>query len=61
VKTAAFIALLERTGLTPAAAARALEISDRTMRRYFAGSSPVPRAVELALLYLVEHPGRRRA
>lgn len=52
MKTAAFLPLLRRARLTQAQAARVLEISDRTMRRYIAGTSPVPRSVELALRFL---------
>lgn len=52
MKTAAFLALLRRAHLTQAQAARVLQLTDRTMRRYVAGTSPVPRSVELALRFL---------
>lgn len=46
--------LLARANLSQVGAARALDISDRNMRRYIAGELPVPRVVEYALLYLIE-------
>ena len=39
--------------LTQNALASALDISDRTMRRYIAGDAPIPRVVELAIQYLL--------
>jgi hypothetical protein len=39
--------------LTQSALATALDISDRTMRRYIAGDAPIPRVVELAIEYLL--------
>jgi transcriptional regulator with XRE-family HTH domain len=47
--------LLDNAGLSQSEAARRLGISARNMRRYVAGDSPVPRAIELALRYLIEH------
>jgi plasmid maintenance system antidote protein VapI len=44
--------LLDRCGLSQRAAAKALEINERSMRRYCSGEQPVPKTVELALLYL---------
>lgn len=44
--------LLDRAGLSQRGAAKALEINERTMRKYAAGDSKVPKTVELALLYL---------
>lgn len=41
--------LLNAAGLSQRGAARELEINERTMRRYCAGDSPVPRVVFLAL------------
>jgi len=41
--------LLEKAGLSQRGAARALEINERTMRRYCAGDSPVPWVVLLAV------------
>ena len=46
-------ALLARAGLSQRAAARELHIDPRTMRRYCAGQLPVPRAIELALGFIV--------
>ena len=31
-----------------------LELGDRTVRRYVAGDSPIPRVVELAVIYLLQ-------
>jgi hypothetical protein len=50
-----FAELLVHAQLSQAAAARALGLSDRTLRRYVAGIA-VPRTVILALQYVVEHP-----
>lgn len=44
--------LLDRAGLSQRGAAKALEINERTMRKYVSGDSAVPKTVELALLYL---------
>jgi hypothetical protein len=44
--------LLDRAGLSQRGAAKALEINERSMRRYCSGEQPVPKTVELALLYL---------
>ncbi len=41
--------LLGAAGLSQRAAARALGINERTMRRYVSGDSPVPRVIVLAL------------
>ena len=46
---------LARAGLTQRGAARALEINERTVRRYAAGT-PVPRVVWLALERLALPP-----
>ena len=45
--------LLERAGLSQSEAARRLDISDRTMRRYISGELPVPRVVEYALQWVI--------
>ena len=45
--------LLARAGLSQRAAARELHIDERTMRRYCAGQLPVPRAIELALRFII--------
>lgn len=47
--------LLDRAGLSQRGAAKALEINERTMRKYVSGDAPIPRTVELAMLYLNEH------
>lgn len=44
--------LLERLGLSQRAAATELDIDERTMRRYCAGDTPVPRVVMFALRWL---------
>lgn len=51
--------LLDRSGLSQRSAAKALEINERSMRRYCSGEQPVPKAIELALLYLASqaNPG----
>ncbi len=49
--------LLDRAGLSQRGAAKALEINERTMRKYVAGESKVPKTVELALLYLLNDKG----
>jgi hypothetical protein len=46
--------LLARAALSQVGAARALDISDRNMRRYIAGELPIPRVVKYALLHLIE-------
>jgi hypothetical protein len=43
---------LDDAGLSQRGAARELDISERTMRRYIAGDLPVPRVVEFALRWL---------
>ena len=50
-----FRAALARAGLTQRGAARALEINERTVRRYAAGAT-VPRVVWLALERLALPP-----
>jgi plasmid maintenance system antidote protein VapI len=44
--------LLDRAGLSQRGAAKALEINERTMRKYVSGDSVVPKTVELALRWL---------
>jgi len=44
--------LLDRAGISQRGAAKTLDINERTMRKYCAGDSPIPKTVELALLYL---------
>jgi DNA-binding XRE family transcriptional regulator len=50
-----FRTALARAGLTQRGAAKALEINERTVRRYCAGY-PVPRVVWLALERLATRP-----
>jgi transcriptional regulator with XRE-family HTH domain len=45
--------LLEKAGLTQTGAARLIGLTDRTMRRYVSGETPVPRVVICALLYVI--------
>jgi plasmid maintenance system antidote protein VapI len=47
--------LLDRAGLSQRGAAKALEIHERTMRKYCAGDSPIPKTVELAIICLCSH------
>jgi plasmid maintenance system antidote protein VapI len=44
--------LLGRAGLSQRGAAKALGINERTMRKYCAGDSAIPKTVELAILWL---------
>jgi plasmid maintenance system antidote protein VapI len=46
--------LLDRAGISQRGAAKALEINERTMRKYVAGDAVIPRTVELACKYLWE-------
>lgn len=45
--------LLDRAGLSQRGAAKAIGINERTMRKYVAGESPIPRTVEYALRWVV--------
>lgn len=45
--------LLDRAGLSQRGAAKAIEINERTMRKYIAGESEIPRTVEYALRWVV--------
>jgi plasmid maintenance system antidote protein VapI len=53
--------LLDQADLTEEAAARALEISEPTLRSYRDGKQPVPRNVILALERLVDMRGQDEA
>jgi hypothetical protein len=56
-----FRAALTRLGLSQVGAARALGITDRSVRRYASGAQPVTRLVQLALAGLsvdAPPPGR---
>jgi plasmid maintenance system antidote protein VapI len=48
--------LLDRAGISQRGAAKALDINERTMRKYVAGDAAIPRTVELAAKYLWENP-----
>jgi hypothetical protein len=45
--------LLDDAVLTQAAAAKLIDVDTRTMRRYVSGETPMPKVVELALLYVI--------
>lgn len=49
--------LLDRAGLSQRAASKALDINERTMRRYVAGDAVIPKTTELALFYLASRAG----
>lgn len=44
--------LLASAELSQRAAAKEIGVNERTMRKYVSGEAPIPRAVELALLYV---------
>ena len=46
--------ILEKAQLTQAEAGRLIGVTDRTMRRYVSGETPVPRVVVLALAHVIE-------
>ena len=50
--------LLDVAGLSQTGAARALDMSDRTMRRYISGELPIPRVVEAALRQHIAKAGK---
>lgn len=47
-------ALLKKAGLTQTDAAHLIGLTDRSMRRYVSGETPVPRVVVYALLYVIK-------
>ena len=49
--------LLDRAGLSQRGAAKALEINERTMRKYVSGDSPIPLTVEYALRWVTSAQG----
>ena len=51
--------LLDGNALSQIAAARELGIDPRTMRRYVAGDTPIPRVLELAMLFLISNRRRK--
>jgi hypothetical protein len=52
--------LLDSAELSQRGAARELAINERTMRKYVAGDSPIPRVVELAVRQLIHEKGLRQ-
>lgn len=46
------IATLKRLGLSQSGAARILEVDPRTVRRWVAGDGPIPKTVEMTLLWI---------
>ena len=49
-----FRKMLEKAQLTQAEAATLIDVTDRTMRRYVSGATPVPRVVIYALMHVIE-------
>ena len=47
--------MLEDAALTQKRAARLIGLTDRSMRRYTGGEVSIPRSVEYALRYVIEH------
>jgi len=45
---------LNKNGLSQRGAAKALDLNERSMRRYTAGDVPIPRVVEYALLWIAQ-------
>jgi hypothetical protein len=48
------------SGYTQRDMARALEIDERTMRRYVSGDSPIPKVVQVAMACFVDHDDDHR-
>lgn len=44
---------LQKAGLSQRGAAKALDINERTMRRYISGEQPIPRVAEYAISWLI--------
>jgi hypothetical protein len=49
-----FRALLAKAGFTHSQAAAFLELTDRTLRRYLSGETPIPKTVVWTLLRYIE-------
>ncbi len=49
-----FRKMLEKAELTQAEAGRLIDVTERTMRRYVSGATPVPRVVIYALLHVID-------
>jgi plasmid maintenance system antidote protein VapI len=47
--------LLDSAGLSQRGAAKAIEINERTMRKYIAGEAAIPKTVEYALRWVINH------
>lgn len=45
--------LLDRAELSQRGAAKAIEIDERTMRKYISGELPIPKKIEYAVQWLV--------
>lgn len=52
--------LLDRAGLSQRGTAKLLGINERTMRRYCAGDSAIPRTVEYAVLWVAEREQKKK-
>lgn len=48
--------LLDSAGLSQRGAAKAIEINERTMRKYIAGDAEIPKTVEYAIRWVI-HAG----
>jgi hypothetical protein len=46
--------LLDSAGLSQRGAAKAIEVNERTMRKYVAGESAIPRTVEYAIRWVAQ-------
>lgn len=47
--------LIDSAGLSQRGAAKEIGINERTMRKYVSGESPIPKAVEYAVLWITKH------
>ena len=52
--------LKEQLGMSQRELARALDLDERTVRRYIAGDLPMPRLFQLAVSCLVDHEDEHR-
>ena len=57
--SAEFRRVMEKAEMNQTQVAQALDIETRQIRRYMYKDAVIPRKVQLALLYLVEHPEAR--
>jgi hypothetical protein len=58
MRPAQFRKFIEDSGLTQAEAGALIDVTERQMRRYVSGETPVPRVVVYALLYAIEQRKR---